>query len=204
MYKHKEIEEVSSKVMPAQLQVVLAKQAEHDRMLAKKREILLDNVDALEKRVRPTIPGREWKPPKNDPRYCTYKMSPFDMFYGCLRYFRKQIRNDQPITLSGTALSIGYSRHQFWNTNKFDYSLKNKEYQFIPLIKGFVEECIETSMTFSVNPASDMFRLKNMGWTDKIDIETHAPDSLSEEDRIASQQRLKEFTETKEGLELIR
>jgi hypothetical protein len=185
-------EEVDARFVPVPVQVILAKQAEQRRLSEQRKQMLLDNVEALEKRVRGTIPNKDWIIPREKREYAHLRLTPHQMFYGALRYFRKQIKNEQPITLSGTAISLGFSKYTLWNTNGNVYK---EEYSFVPLLKTFVEETIEVSMVTSINPAADMFRLKNLGWQDKIEIATTSVSSLSVEEREASQRRIQSFTE---------
>jgi hypothetical protein len=83
----------------------------------------------------------------------------------CVQYFESCIELDEKITITGLALFLGFSSR---NT-LYDYA-KKEEFKYI--IKNamlVVENSYESKGT-----NFDIFALKNMGWTDKQEIDMKA------------------------------
>jgi len=70
--------------------------------------------------------------------------------------------NELPLTITGTALFMGFSSRQ----SLYDYG-KKKEYSYtIKRIHLAIENSYETQLTISRNPGGSIFALKNFEWTD--------------------------------------
>lgn len=73
-------------------------------------------------------------------------------------------------TLAGLAYHIGIDRRTLCNYN-------DQEHEFFPIVKRArerVENMYETKMIYDNNPTGVIFALKNMGWSDKSEVDnTH-------------------------------
>ena len=158
----------------------------------KHKKFLLEEVDELEAQLNDSVPPITWKIPTNDLAWRTQYLHPRAIFEGGLRYFRKCIKEDETLSLSGLSRYLGYSRENFLKMTKKDIK---PELYFTIVFRDFLEEVIEKGMVDATNPAANIFRLKNLGWVDKIDIQTHMPTALTDEERRLSQSRIQGFSE---------
>jgi hypothetical protein len=99
-------------------------------------------------------------------------------------------------TITGLALHLGYATRQSIYDNQ-----KNEEYSYI-LKKAitFIEQYHEESLG-SKNVTGHIFALKNMGWSDKMELETIERDKVKTDYSKLSTEELKEFQELQSKLE---
>lgn len=75
------------------------------------------------------------------------------------------IRLPEPVTITGLALYLGFSSRQ----GLYDYEDK-QGFSCIRKARLKVEYAYERSLTEAKNPTGSIFALKNMGWSDKQEI----------------------------------
>ena len=88
--------------------------------------------------------------------------SPEDLKDKCIDYFQHCITNKQKINITGLALFLGFQSRQ----SIYDYEKKEEFSYIIKRAKLTVENAYETNGT-----TFDMFALKNMGWSDKSEMD---------------------------------
>lgn len=85
----------------------------------------------------------------------------------CTIKVRECIREPENVTITGLALYLGFeSRQSFYDNEKrngFSYIIKRARMR--------VENGYENRLIDSKNPTGSIFALKNMGWTDKQEID---------------------------------
>lgn len=80
---------------------------------------------------------------------------------------KEWIREPEPITITGLCLFLGFESRQSF----YDYE-KRKEFSYIvKKARLNVEKHYEMSAQFAKSPAFHIFALKNMGWSDKQEIQ---------------------------------
>jgi hypothetical protein len=106
-----------------------------------------------------------------------------------IAYFKQCEEKKEQITITGLALALGTSRKVLCEYEETDNEdIRNT----VKSLKAYVEHQYEVAMWKANNPTAGIFALKNMGWTDKTDIDINAklrPSSYSEEE----EQELREF-----------
>lgn len=80
----------------------------------------------------------------------------------CIDYFQYCIKEKKKINITGLALFLGFQSRQ----SIYDYEKKEEFSYIIKRAKLTVENAYENSGT-----TFDMFALKNMGWTDKSEMD---------------------------------
>lgn len=82
------------------------------------------------------------------------------------------IRKPEPPTITGLCLFLGFeSRQSFYdygNRDKFSYTIKRA--------RMMIENGYELAMYYAKNPTGAIFALKNLGWTDKQEIDNKSSD----------------------------
>lgn len=77
------------------------------------------------------------------------------------------VRQPEPPTITGLCLFLGFeSRQSFYdygNRDKFSYTIKRA--------RMMVENSYELAMYYAKNPTGAIFALKNLGWSDKQEID---------------------------------
>ena len=144
-------------------------------------------LDALDKSVRPTV-NRRAKIGKNS-RY-----TPIQIYETILSYLQLTVAGGHPLTMSGMGLFCGTNHPTFseYMTDK----RKDPNYAFLSKLVGFVEMYMEYTAQNKMNPAFQIFWLKNRGWVDKIEIVPgQTQGALSEDERKVAQERISNFTE---------
>ena len=100
-----------------------------------------------------------------------------------LVYFRECKKRKEQITITGLALALGTNRQTLCN---YEENEGHPEYvDAIKKLKATVEHAYELSMWKANNPAAGVFALKNMGWTDRTDLDITAklrPSAYTEEE----------------------
>jgi len=82
----------------------------------------------------------------------------------CDEYFQYLVDNNEPATITGLALYLGFCGRQ----GLYDIA-KNKEFSFIiKRAMAKVESSYEQNLREN-NAAGSIFALKNMGWRDKVE-----------------------------------
>jgi len=120
-----------------------------------------------------------------------YKMSPREIAMTGIEYFRGCLAYNQPITRSGLSMFIGCGGTTGLNRYKgFEYFR-----EVIEVLTGFVEMYNETALHTRQNPIGAIFVLKNMGWSDNMDLNIKGIPNLSVEERLAAKDRIKNFSE---------
>lgn len=96
--------------------------------------------------------------------------SPEDFDAAVDAYIAKCREEDEPVTWTGMALALGFSSRQsideYQNYDGFSDSVKRA--------KSLVEHSYEKRL-FGGNAAGPIFALKNMGWSDKQELEHSGP-----------------------------
>lgn len=85
-------------------------------------------------------------------------------------YFDECDALDVPYTVSGLCLSVGYSRERLLTT-----SADNELGDVISQAKLLIEQQIEYRLSKDDKPQGLVFALKNMGWTDRQQLDLGAP-----------------------------
>ena len=80
----------------------------------------------------------------------------------CSEYFTHCIKQDEKPTITGLTLFVGFSSRASWD----DYKKKEEFSYIVKRAKLAVENSYEQSAT-----TFDMFALKNMGWSDKSEVD---------------------------------
>lgn len=88
--------------------------------------------------------------------------SPTELENKCVEYFTHCISNKEKPTITGLTLYVGFSSRSSWD----DYKKKDEFSYIVKRAKLTVENSYEQSGT-----TFDMFALKNMGWSDKSEMD---------------------------------
>ena len=88
--------------------------------------------------------------------------TPEDLETKCIDYFKYCIENEEKPTITGITLYVGFCERKSWD----DYAKKQEFLHIVKRAKLTVEHSYENSAT-----TFDMFALKNMGWSDKSEVE---------------------------------
>ena len=80
----------------------------------------------------------------------------------CIDYFKYCIDKEEKPTITGLTLYVGFCERKSWD----DYAKKQEFLHIVKRAKLTVENSYENSAT-----TFDMFALKNMGWSDKTEME---------------------------------
>ena len=78
-------------------------------------------------------------------------------------YFDDCDRYDQPFTITGLALHLGFCSRQ----SLYDYEKKEEFSYSIKRAKAMVENAYEKALSTSPSATGAIFALKNFGWKDK-------------------------------------
>ncbi len=120
-----------------------------------------------------------------------------------LAYFQDCVQKKEPITITGLALALGTTRKTLCEYEEVESNpaLINATKK----LKAMVEYAYEKRMWDSNNPAAGIFCLKNMGWTDRQDIDINAkfrPSSYTEEEETELRElaRLRALGETAKAI----
>lgn len=93
-----------------------------------------------------------------------------EMEKAVIEYFDNCIELQEPYTITGLALALGFSTRK----SLLDYSEKQEFVNIIKRAKLVVENGYEIRLS-SNSPAGSIFALKNMDWSDKSEIENINP-----------------------------
>ena len=107
-----------------------------------------------------TEPNKGGRPPKFE--------SPEQFWDLAQLYFDKCTLEEQPMTITGLALSLGTTRETL-----MDYEKKDGFSDTVKLCKARVEEYAEKMLYLGKSAAGPIFHLKNMGWSDKTETEMY-------------------------------
>lgn len=119
--------------------------------------------------------------------------TPKEMFHNVMKYFQITIAAEQPFTLTGTALYMGLSVASF---NRMCHDEKMRiAYPFLSEIYLLIQMYNEYATHKKQNPAGPIFILKNMGWSDRMDINVNAQEHMTPEERTSVQRKLENFSE---------
>jgi hypothetical protein len=123
-----------------------------------------------------------------------YLYSPKEISELMIRYFRNCIDHYQPITITGLCLQLGISRE---GMRKMEKSSSKELGDIIKKGRQIVEAYYEYLLLSLPNPSFAIFVLKNMGWSDKMEIKSRssASGALTEEDREEMKRRIRNFSE---------
>jgi len=88
--------------------------------------------------------------------------TPQELAEKCSEYFEDCITNKKKATVTGLTLFVGFSSRASWD----DYEKRNDFSYTVKRAKLAVQNSYESSGT-----AFDIFALKNMGWSDKQEID---------------------------------
>jgi hypothetical protein len=88
--------------------------------------------------------------------------TPDDLGDKCYEYFTYCIDKEEKPTITGLTLYVGFCERKSWD----DYAKKQEFLHIVKRAKLTVENSYENSAT-----TFDMFALKNMGWSDKTEME---------------------------------
>jgi hypothetical protein len=141
-----------------------------------------------------------------------HKLTPEMTVEAGLMYIRECISKEVPVTTSGLSIFLGTSNQSLTrleNTDvlRVEYPLAErlKAYRYIiHQFKAFVEFYYETDAHTKRNAAFSIFTLKNMGWSDRMDIlNLKKPSKSLENDTVVRMKRriqeLAEFASDKES-----
>jgi hypothetical protein len=126
--------------------------------------------------------------------------SPEEMEEKGLAYFKECEEKKELITITGLALALDTNRQTLCS-----YEDNDEFADTIKRLKGMVEHSYEKRMWTSNNPAAGIFCLKNLGWTDRQDIDINAklrPSQYSpeEEEQLREFARLRALSETTKAI----
>ncbi len=113
-----------------------------------------------------------------------------------LAYFKECEEKKEPVTITGLALALDTNRHTLCN-----YEDRELFFHTIKKLKAMVEHAYEKQMWKANNPAAGVFALKQLGWTDRQDVNVNAslrPSSYTEEEEAELREiaRLRALGET--------
>jgi hypothetical protein len=152
------------------------------------KEFILQFVEKLEKECAENLTEHF---DKTSARSSVYRISPWEIAREGFGYIRNAINANQPLTLSGMALSFGMTTGIF----RTDRDEEN-EYKFVrQRLRGFIEMYNETALSIRQNPVGAIFVLKNMGWKDTFDVNVRPILPMTEEERAQAKARIKNFSE---------
>jgi hypothetical protein len=89
--------------------------------------------------------------------------TPEDLENKCFEYFQQCILEGEKASITGMTLFVGFSSRASWD----DYAKKEEFRYIVKRAKLTVEHSYEMSGT-----SFDIFLLKNMGWSDKTEVES--------------------------------
>ncbi len=107
-----------------------------------------------------------------------------------IAYFKECEKKKEQITITGLALALGTNRQTLVNYENEDDQPALVD--AVKRLKATVEHAYEVAMWKANNPTAGIFCLKNLGWTDRTDIDINArlrPCSYTEEEET----ELREF-----------
>ena len=111
-----------------------------------------------------------------------------------MEYIESCRDSKKPITVTGLCLCLGTTRDTL-----MEYQRKEEFSDAIKRLKLYAENYAEE---YLYNPngravVGAIFALKNFGWSDKLEVETRSTTigALTEEERAAAQERLRNFSE---------
>ncbi len=123
--------------------------------------------------------------------------TPKQMLDGIMRYFEITFKRGQPITITGMAMFMGLTRYRLMQYRElYESGRLNKHYHFliecVNLCEMYNEYCVHKKQ----NPAGAIFILKNFGWQDRMDINTHIElGGMTETERETQQKNISNFSE---------
>lgn len=125
----------------------------------------------------------------------TRRYTPKQMFDNGIRYFQITLVYEQPITLVGLSMFMGFSRVQL--ASFLNNPNMHEAYSFLKDFVSFCEMFNEYAAHKKQNPAGAIFILKNFGWSDRIDMNVNATSTgeMSYDERKEAQKRIDNFTE---------
>jgi hypothetical protein len=151
------------------------------------REYLMSVFEIFEKSTENIVP-------KGNVTHNGNVYQPEEMFRVIMEYFRFTISNSRPLTLSGIGIFCGFYKSQFEIIRKTKKET-DPIWGWLQKCVYFVEMYIEYTAQLKINPAFQIFWLKNRGWQDKLEISTATPGALSEEEREEMKERVKMISE---------
>lgn len=80
---------------------------------------------------------------------------------------KEWIREPEPVTITGLCLFLGFESRQSF----YDYEKRSGFSYIIKRARMMVENHYESTAQFAKNPTFQIFALKNMGWSDKQEIQ---------------------------------
>jgi hypothetical protein len=93
------------------------------------------------------------------------------------QYFEDCKATDEPLTITGLALALGFASKQ----SIYDYS-KDPEFQYVVgRAKMMVENGYEIKLSRDGSPTGAIFALKSFGWKDTISNEHSGPNGGAQE-----------------------
>lgn len=123
-----------------------------------------------------------------------HRYTPLQMWENIKAYFNITIQRGQPLTKTGIALFNDFNKEDLI---KFGKTHKDEENPYFFLNKAFkfVELYNEYAVHKKRNPAGPIFVLKNMGWSDKLEVEAYTRGAMTPEERESAQRRIANFSE---------
>lgn len=102
---------------------------------------------------------------------------PEEMFEAGKAFIEERLQADEPLTITGLAIALGMSRHtlQVYATGERGDPFRD----VIKRLKAYVEDWVEQQTHIGKNAAGAIFVLKNLGWSDKREIDQHISGSVS-------------------------
>lgn len=154
----------------------------------KDREYLLHTLILFERALSPKVP-------KYGVAHGNCRYQPMELFNTVMQYFYFTVDRARPLTLSGIGLFCGFSKGTFQDIcQKHDDT--DPHWGWLKKCIYFVEMYMEYTAQMKVNPAFQIFWLKNRGWVDKLEIEAkNTPGAMTDEEREIIQKRIAEFSE---------